>query len=71
MATTHFSIPTMTSPNHADAVMFVLQDLPCISVADVNLPQRSAWAEHTRFISPEEIAAALDEAGYPATVSAG
>ena len=50
--------------------MFELQDLPCIHVADVNLEQHSAWAEHTGFISPEEIATALEEAGYPATISA-
>ncbi len=49
--------------------MFALQDLPCIHIADVNLEQRSAWAEHTRFISAEEIAAALEEAGYLATIS--
>lgn len=70
MATTHFVIPTMISQEDADAVMFELQDLPCINVADVNLAQRSAWAEHTAFISPEEIATALEEAGYPATISA-
>ncbi|MCF8167044.1 MAG: heavy-metal-associated domain-containing protein [Rhodoferax sp.] len=60
----------MFSQNDADAVMFVLQDLPCIHVADVNLEQRSAWAEHTRFISPEEIASALEEAGYLAAICA-
>lgn len=70
MVTTHFAIPTMFSQNDADAVMFALQDLPCIHIADVNLEQRSAWAEHTRFISPEEIAAALEEAGYLASISA-
>lgn len=70
MVTTHFAIPTMTSQSDADAVMFALQDLPCIHVADVDLAQCTAWAEHTRFISPEEIAAALEEAGYPATFSA-
>ena len=70
MATTHFAIPTMISQEDADAVMFELQDLPCIHVADVNLEQHSAWAEHTGFISPEEIAIALEEAGYPATISA-
>lgn len=70
MATTHFAIPTMISQEDADAVMFELQDLPCINVADVNLAQRSAWAEHTTFISPEEIATALEEAGYPTTISA-
>jgi copper chaperone CopZ len=71
MVITHFAIPAMISQNDADAVMFVLQDLPCINVADVNLAQRSAWAEHTRFISSEEIAAALEEAGYTATISSG
>jgi copper chaperone CopZ len=70
MVTTHFAIPTMISQGDADAVMFVLQDLPCIHVADVNLEQRSAWAEHSGFISPEEISAALEEAGYRATISA-
>jgi len=50
----------MISQEDADAVMFELQDLPCINVADVNLAQRSAWAEHITFISPEEIATALE-----------
>ena len=71
MPTTHFAIPAMTSPQDAQAVMFELQDLPCIHVADVDLERRTAWAEHTAFISPEEIADALAEAGYPATVLAG
>lgn len=71
MLTTHLTIPGMTSQDDADAVMFALQDLPCIHVADVNLAQCSAWAEHTRFISPEEIAAALEEAGYPVTICQG
>ena len=61
----------MQSQNDADAVMFALQDLPCIHVADVDLTRSSAWAEHTNFISAEEIALALTEAGYPATVNAG
>ena len=69
MAITHFAIPSMISQEDADVVMFELQDLPCIHVADVNLELHSAWAEHTGFISPEEIAAALEEAGYPATIS--
>ena len=69
MATTHFAIPTMISQEDADAVMFELQDLRCIPVADVHLAQHSAWAEHTDVSSPEEIATPLDEAGYPATIS--
>lgn len=71
MATTHFSVPSMATQDDADAVMFELQDLPCIHVADVNLAQRTAWAEHTDFISPDEIAAALAEAGHPATILPG
>jgi hypothetical protein len=71
MNSTHFAIPSMISQEDADAVMFELQDLPCIHIADVNLEQRSAWGEHTGFISPEEIAIALESAGYPATISAG
>ncbi len=70
MVTTHLAIPTMISRSDAEAVMFALQDLPCIHVADVNREQRSAWAEHTRFIRPEEIVTALEEAGHLATISA-
>jgi len=58
----------MLTQNDADAVLFELQDLPCIHVADVDLAGRTAWVEHTNFISAEEIAAAIEEAGYPATV---
>lgn len=71
MPTSHFSVPTMATQDDADAVMFELQDLPCIHVADVNLAQRTAWAEHTAFISPDEIAAALAEVGHPATLIDG
>lgn len=71
MATTHFSVPSMLTQDDADTVMFELQDLPCIHVADVDLAQRTAWAEHTAFISAEEIAAALAEAGHPATIITG
>jgi len=46
------------------AVMFELQDLPCVNQADVDLAKRQAWVSHTSMISPEDIAAALEEAGY-------
>lgn len=68
MAISHFSVPSMLTQEDADAVMFELQDLPCIHVVDVDLAQHTAWAEHTTFISPDEIAAALAEAGHPATL---
>jgi len=58
----------MVTQDDANAVMFELQDLPCIHVADVDLAKRTAWAEHNSFISAEEIAEALAEAGHPAKV---
>lgn len=65
MPKTTFSIPTLTNDDAAAEVMFELQDLPCITVADVDVAQHEAWAQHTTMISPEEIAAALEEAGHP------
>lgn len=40
MPTSHFSVSTMVTQDDADIVMFELQDLPCIHLADVDLPQR-------------------------------
>ena len=65
---TTFHIPALQTQEDADAVMFELQDLPCVNQADVNLPERTAWVSHTRMIAPEDIAAALQEAGYEATL---
>jgi len=66
MPETTFHIPSLTDQDAADAVMFVLHDLPCIHQADVNLPEHSAWVSHSTMISAEDIAAALGEAGYVA-----
>lgn len=68
MPETVFHVPAMQSQADADAVLFELQDLPCISNADVDLAVQQAWVDHTPMISPLEIAAALEEAGYPCTV---
>ena len=68
MPETVFHVPAILSQADADAVLFELQDLPCISNADVDLAERQAWVDHTPMISPQEIAAALEEAGYPCTV---
>jgi len=69
MPTTTFTLPTLITQADADAVMFELQDLPCISNAGVDLAHHRAWAEHTRMIDPGDIAAALAEAGHePADV---
>lgn len=44
--------------------LFELQDLPCVNQADVDIIKRQAWVSHTSMISPEDIAAALERAGY-------
>ena len=68
MPDTTFHIPALHTQDDADAVMFELQDLPCVNQADVNLTQRTAWVSHTAMISASDIAAALAEAGYEAQV---
>ena len=66
MPETTFHIPTMRIQDDADAVMFQLQDLPCVNQADVHLAEQTAWISHTAMIAPEDLAAALAEAGYEA-----
>ncbi|MEZ5702925.1 MAG: heavy metal-associated domain-containing protein [Burkholderiaceae bacterium] len=56
----------MQTEDDASAVMFELQDLPCVSQADVDLSRQEAWVSHTTMISPEDIAAKLQEAGFDA-----
>jgi copper chaperone CopZ len=64
MPETTFEIPGLLTQADADAVMFELQDLPCVNQADVDLARRRAWVSHTAMIAPEDIASALLEAGY-------
>lgn len=59
-----FEIAQLLTQEDADAVMFELQDLPCVNQAEVDLVKRQAWVRHTNMISPEDIAAALEDAGY-------
>ncbi len=59
-----FEITQLKTQEDADAIMFELQDLPCVNQADVDIDKRRAWLSHTSMISPEDIAAALEEAGY-------
>ena len=68
MPETTFHIPSLTDQDAADAVMFVLHDLPCIHQADVNLPERRAWVSHSTMIAAEDIATALADAGFDAQV---
>ena len=59
-----FEIAQLATSDDVAAVMFELQDLPCVNQADVDITKRQAWVSHTSMISPEDIAAALKEAGY-------
>lgn len=59
-----FEIAQLTTQEDADAVMFQLQDLPCVNQADVDIVKRQAWVSHTTMISSEDIASALEDAGY-------
>ena len=70
MPETIFEIPALLSQDDADAVMFELQDLPCVNQADVDLGKREAWVSHTAMISAEDIAVALAEAGFTCQVKA-
>ncbi|WP_310388254.1 heavy metal-associated domain-containing protein [Roseateles sp.] len=70
MPETIFEIPALLGQDDADAVMFELQDLPCVNQADVDLVKRVAWVSHTAMISAEDIATALAEAGFACQVRA-
>lgn len=61
-----FAIPALLTQDDADAVLFELQDLPCVNRAEVDLQARQARVDHTAMISVGDIAAALMEAGYEA-----
>lgn len=66
MPETTFHIPALQSQEDADAVMFELQDLPCVNQADVNLAEHTVWVSHTAMISADDIAVKLQEAGFEA-----
>lgn len=66
MPETCFTIPALHTQEDAEAVMFELQDLPCVNQAEVDLAQRRAWVSHTAMLSADDIATALLEAGYEA-----
>ena len=66
MPESRFRLPAMQTEDDASAVMFELQDLPCVSEAEVDLSKQEAWVSHTTMISPQDIAAKLQEAGFDA-----
>ena len=71
MPETTFLIPALRTQADADAVMFELQDLPCVHQADVDLAAQTAWVSHSGMISAEDIAVKLQAAGYDGRVDDG
>jgi hypothetical protein len=68
MVETRLSIPALQTADDASAVMFELQDLPCVHEAGVDLPTHTAWVQHTAMMASEDIVAKLFEAGISAVV---
>lgn len=58
------SVSGMTCQNCARHVTEALKELPGVSDARVDLATNSATIESSRELSREELAQALDEAGY-------
>jgi hypothetical protein len=68
MIETRLRIAALHTEDDASAVMFELQDLPCVHLAGVDLSTRTAWVQHTAMIGPDDIAAKLQAAGFDADV---
>ena len=68
MIETRLLIPNLQTDDDASAVMFELQDLPCVHEAGVDLPAHTAWVRHTAMMSPEDIVTKLLDAGIAADV---
>lgn len=64
MPRTTLQIPRLLTQADAEAVMFELQDLPCVSETGVDLARQQAWVSHTSMLAAEDIAARLGAAGY-------
>jgi hypothetical protein len=48
--------------------MFELQDLPCVDMAEVSLVRQTVWVSHTALMTPLDIVAVLEQAGYEASL---
>lgn len=68
MIETRLRIAALQTDDDVSAVMFELQDLPCVHEAGVDLPAQTARVLHTAMMSPDDIVAKLLEAGISAEV---
>jgi copper chaperone len=61
------SIKGMHNEDDMRAVANAIQDLPHIGQLDISVERGSASIEFGRFISPEDILRAIEDAGFTAT----
>lgn len=64
MPTTEFTIDGLRDDADLRAVMNAIQDLPCISHAEVSVDTGAAAIEHTSMVSESDIRGAVEEAGF-------
>ena len=68
MPETLLRIPALLTQDDVDVVMFELQDLPCVDMAEVSLVRQTVWVSHTALMTPLDIVAVLEQAGYEASL---
>jgi copper chaperone CopZ len=68
MPETLLRVPTLLTQDDVDVVMFELQDLPCVDMAEVSLVSQTVWVSHTALMTPLDIVAVLEQAGYEASL---
>ena len=68
MPETLLRVPTLLTQDDVDVVMFELQDLPCVDMAEVSLVSQTVWVSHTALMAPLDIVAVLEQAGYEASL---
>lgn len=68
MPETLLRVPALRSQDDVDAVMFELQELPCVDMAEVSLGRQTVWVSHTALMTPLDIVAVLEQAGYEASL---
>jgi copper chaperone len=66
METIVITIAGMKDEQCVRAVANAIQDLPSIGAVEVSLADGQARVEHGRFVSPDDIVAAIVDAGYAA-----
>ncbi len=64
MPTTEFTIDGLNNDDDLRRVMNAIQDLPCISHAEVDMTSGRAEVEHTAMVSDGDIRAAVEDAGF-------